>query len=74
VRIIWQVQLTVLGVELDCRAVGHLAEPHVQILPFPRLEEHDVVAVVEFGQLVELVQLGLGVELDVFPAVWEHRG
>ena len=61
-----------MGVELDCRPVGHLAEPHVQILSFPRLEEHHVVAVIELGELVELVELGLGVELDVFPAVGEH--
>lgn len=46
--------LTVLKVKLDSRAVGHLAHPNVQVLAFPRLEEQDVVAVVEFRQLVEL--------------------
>lgn len=65
--------LTVLGVELDRRAVGNLAEPHVQILALARLEEHDIVAVVELGKLVQLVKLGLGIELDVFAAVGEHR-
>ena len=65
--------LTVLGMELDSRAVGNLAEPHVQILALARLEEHDVVAVVKLGELVQLVKLGLGIELDVFAAVGEHR-
>jgi hypothetical protein len=66
--------LTVLRIKLDRRPVRDLAEPHVQVLSFPRLEEEHVVAVVELGQLVELVQLGLGVELGVFAAVREHRG
>jgi hypothetical protein len=46
--------LTVLKVKLDSRAVGDLAQPHVQVLALPRLKEQNVVAVVELGQLVEL--------------------
>lgn len=65
--------LTVLGMELNGRTVGDLAEPHVQILALARLEEHNVVAVVKLGELVQLVKLGLGIELDVFAAVGEHR-
>lgn len=64
--------LTVLEVELDGRSVGDLAQPHVKILSFPSLEEKNIVAVVDFGQLVELVQLSLGIELGVFSAVREH--
>lgn len=67
-------QLTVLNVELDGRAIGNLAHVEVQVLPFPRLEEENIVAVVELGQLVELVQLRLGIELGVFATVGYHRG
>jgi hypothetical protein len=63
-----------LYVELDSRAIGHLAHPHVQILPLPGLKEHDIVAVVKLRQLVELVQLGLGIELGVLAPVGEHGG
>lgn len=60
--------------ELDSRAVRDLAEPHVKILSLSRLKEEDVVAVVEFGQLVELVELRLGIELGILSAVRKHRG
>lgn len=53
--------------------VGHLARPHVQVLALARLEEEHVVAVVQLRELVELIQLRLGVELGVLPAMGHHR-
>lgn len=58
--------------QLDAGSVGRFAHPHVQILPLPRLEEEDVVAVVQVRNLVQMVQLRLGVQLCVFAPVGEH--
>jgi hypothetical protein len=62
---------------LDRRAVRRFAHPCIQILAFSGLEEEDVVAVVEFSELVQLVELRLGVELRLFsavrPVLCEHR-
>jgi hypothetical protein len=53
-------------------AVRRFAEPDVKILALARFEEHDVVAVVKIGELVQLMQLGLGVEFCVFSTVREE--
>jgi hypothetical protein len=45
--------------EFDRWAIRHFAQPHIQILTFPRFEEKNVVAVVELSQLIELAQSGL---------------
>jgi hypothetical protein len=58
--------------EADCGTVWRFAEPQVEILAFSCFEEHDVVCVVEFGQFVQFVELGLGVELGVFSPVREE--
>nr|POE65232.1 hypothetical protein CFP56_34899 [Quercus suber] len=63
----------VLAVQLDGGAVGRLGEPDVEVLALAGLEEHDVVAVVEVGELVELRELGLGVELGILAAVRQQR-
>lgn len=60
--------------ELDCRSIGDFAEPDVEILALASLEKEDVVAVVQFGELVQLVEARLGVELGVLSAVREHGG
>ena len=65
--------LTVLHVHFDSRSVGRLGHPDIQILGLARLEKENIVAVVEFGQLVELIELSLGVELCVLAAVRHHR-
>ena len=62
----------VLTVHFDRGAVGGLGEPDVEVFAFARLEEHDVVAVVEVGELVELGELGFGVEFGIFAAVGEE--
>ena len=62
----------VLTVQFDGWPVGRFGQPDVQVLAFARLEEHDVVAVVEVGELVELVEARFGVEFSVFAAVGEE--
>ncbi len=54
---------------LDRGPVGRLAHPYVEVLPLSGFKEHDIVAVVELGKLVELVQLRFRVELDVLAAM-----
>lgn len=39
---------------LDTGAIGSFAEPHVEVLTLSRLEEENVIAVVEFGNLIEV--------------------
>ena len=58
--------------QLERRAIGRFGQPDVQVFALARLEEEDVVAVVEVGELVELGQLGLGVEFGVFAGVGEE--
>lgn len=52
--------------------VGCFGEPDVKVLALARLEEEHVVAVVEIGELVELVELRLRVEFGIFSAVGEE--
>ena len=59
----------ILQVHLDGGTIWCLAHPGIEILAFSCFEEQDVVAVVQFGKLVELVQLGLGIQLCFLPAV-----
>ncbi len=54
---------------LDRGSVGRLAHPYVEVLPLSGFEEHDIVAVVKLGKLVELVQLRFRVEFDVLAAM-----
>jgi hypothetical protein len=49
----------VLQMEFDGGTVGGLAHPDVKIFAFAGFEEEDVVAVVEVGEFVELVEFGL---------------
>lgn len=63
---------TVLHMQLDARSIRGFAHPHVKILPFPRLEEEDVVAVVQIRNLVQVVKLRLRVQLSIFTAVGKH--
>lgn len=52
---------TILHVQLNAWSIRGFAHPHVKILPFSRLEEEDVVAVVEVCNLVQVVKLRLRV-------------
>ena len=66
--------LTILQVKLHSRSIGNLAQPDVQILSLAGLKEKDIVAVIQLGELVELVQAGFGVEFGILPAMRKHRG
>jgi hypothetical protein len=59
----------VLQVHLYSRAVWWLGHPAVEILTLTGFKKEDVVAIVEFCQFIELVELSLGVEFGLFPAV-----
>lgn len=61
--------MNVLAVHLERRTVWWLGEPDVEVLAFARFKEHDIVAVVEVGKLIELLKLGFGVEFGVLAAV-----
>mmetsp|Transcript_24404 Transcript_24404/g.77912 ORF Transcript_24404/g.77912 Transcript_24404/m.77912 type:complete len:329 (-) Transcript_24404:308-1294(-) len=56
-------------VELGRRPVWGLAQPHVQVLALARLEEDAVVAVLHVAEPVDLVQVALGVVLDLLAVV-----
>ena len=63
---------TVLQVELDCWPVRRFAHPYVEVFALSSFEEEDIVAIVEFGEFIELVELGLCIYLAFFPAVREE--
>ena len=55
----------------DGRPIWSFTHPYVEIFALSRLEEEHIIAIVEFGELIELIKFGLGVEFCIFPAVWE---
>ncbi len=57
----------------DSRSIGCFAGPYVKILPFSSLEKKYIVAVVEFRQLIQLVELRLGIQFCIFAAVRKER-
>lgn len=63
--------LTILKMHLDCWPIRRFAHPYVEIFALPRLEEQNVVAIIQLGKFVELVKLCLCVQLRVFATVWE---
>lgn len=64
--------MQILHVELYSWSIGGFAHPEIEVLPFAGFEEEDVVAVVEVGDFVEVVEFGFGVEFGVFAAVGEE--
>ena len=58
---------------LDGRPIRGFTHPYVEIFALSRLEKEHIVAIVEFGELVELVEFGFGVEFCIFPAMWKQR-
>ena len=58
---------------LDCRPIRSFTHPYIEIFTLSRLEKQHIVAVVKFGELIELIKFGLGVELCIFAAMWEQR-
>lgn len=64
---------TVLEMHLHGRAIGRFADPYVEVFALSRFEEEDVIAVVELGKFIQLVELGLGVQLCIFAAVRKEK-
>jgi hypothetical protein len=64
--------MQILEMEFHGWAIGRLRHPEVEILALACLEEENVVAVVELGEFVELVEFCLRVQLDVFAGVGEE--
>jgi len=64
--------MQVLDVKLDRRAIGRLTHPCVEVFAFAGFEEEDIVAIVQLGDFVELVQLAFGIKLRLFATVWEE--
>ena len=52
---------TVLKVHLDGRSIWCLAHPRIQVLAFTRFEKENIIAIVQIGKLIELVELALGI-------------
>lgn len=67
------VRSTVLEMHLHGRAIGRFADPYVEVFALSGFEEEDVIAVVELGKFVQLVELGLGVQLRIFAAVGKEK-
>ena len=59
----------ILEVHFDRRSIGRLAHPYIEVLPFPRLKKQYIVAIVEFRELVQLVEFGLCIKLCVLATV-----
>lgn len=59
--------------ELHSRTIRRLREPDVEILGLSGLEEEDIVAIVQIGELVQLVEVGFRVEFGVFAGVRKER-
>ena len=60
---------TVLKMHFDGRTIGRFAHPYVKIFSLARFEKEDVVAVVEFGKFIELIEFGFCIKFGIFPAV-----
>ena len=56
---------------LDCRPIRRFTHPNIQVLALPGLEEHNIIAVVELRQLIQLIQFGFRVQLCIFATVRE---
>ena len=57
---------------LDRRAIGRFAHPDVEIFSLSSLEKEYIIAVIQLGELIKLIQLGFGIELRIFAAVREE--
>ena len=64
-------KITVLKVHLDRRPIGRFAHPDIKIFAFSGFEKQHIIAVVQFSQLVQLIQLGFGVEFCIFATMRE---
>ena len=58
---------------LHCRTVWRLAHPQVEVFPLSRLEEENVVTVIEVGKFIQLVELCFRIQFGVFAAMGQKR-
>lgn len=58
---------------LHGRTIGWFAHPQVEVLPFSRLKEEDVVAIIEISKFVQLIELRFRIQLGVFSTMGEKR-
>lgn len=56
---------------LDRRTIGRFAHPDIKVLAFSGFEKKHIIAVIQFGKLIQLIQLGFGIEFCIFAAVRE---
>lgn len=64
--------ITVLKVHLDRRTIGRFAHPDIKIFAFSGFEKQHIIAIIQFGEFVQLIELCFGVELCIFAAVREE--
>lgn len=56
-------RLTVLEVHFHRWTIRGFAHPAIEILSFSRFEKEDIIAVVQLGEFIELVEFGFGVSV-----------
>jgi hypothetical protein len=61
--------LTILDMELYGWTIWRFTQPGIEVFSFPGLEKQDVVAVVQLGELIELIQLALCVKFRLLSSV-----
>ena len=61
--------LTILYMHFYCRSIRSLAHPQIQVLAFPCLKEENILAIIKFSELVQLVQLRFRIEFDILPTM-----
>lgn len=59
-------RLTVVNMEFGRRTIGCFRYPHIQILSLTHFEKDAVVAIVQFGQLIDYEKVLFCVEFSVF--------
>jgi hypothetical protein len=63
--------LTILHMHFHCRPIRCLAHPQIQILAFPGLKEENIVAIIKFSELIQLVQFRFRVEFHILSTMWQ---
>ena len=53
----------------DGGTIGRFAHPYVKVFSLPRFEKEYVVAIVEFGKLIKLIEFGFCIEFGIFSTV-----
>lgn len=62
-------RITVLKVHFNSRAIGRFAHPYVKVFAFSGFEKKHIIAIIKFGEFIELIKFGFGVEFRIFATV-----